>query len=151
MVTVTGDIRIERPPGVVFETVADQRNEPRYNPGLVSAELLTEGPVGVGTRFAAVHRSGRSTTEMTVEIIEYDPPARIASVTHGPWGRVSGALTFAPAGANATRMHWSWAVQLRGPARLLGPLNGVIGRRRERACWEGLKHYLEHPGEPEPC
>jgi hypothetical protein len=50
MATVAGEIRIERPVDVVFETVADERNEPRYNPLLISVDMLTDEPVGAGTR-----------------------------------------------------------------------------------------------------
>ena len=145
MATVTGEIRIERPVDVVFETVADQRNEPTYNPALISADILTEGPVGVGTRFKAVHKSGRGTMKMTVELVEYDPPRRIASVTHASWAEISGAVTFEQAGDGATRMRWSWDVHTKGFATFFSPLIGVVGRRQERACWEGLKRYLEHP------
>jgi hypothetical protein len=35
-----------------------------------------------------------------------------------------------------------------GAARFLGPLVGVVGNRQERACWEGLKRYLEDVPEP---
>jgi hypothetical protein len=65
----------------VFVVVAEERNEPNYNPALLSADLLTEEPVGVGAQFKAVHTSGRGPMEMTVELTEYDPPRRIASIT----------------------------------------------------------------------
>jgi hypothetical protein len=32
MTRITGDIVIDVPPGVVFDFVADQRNEPPWNP-----------------------------------------------------------------------------------------------------------------------
>jgi hypothetical protein len=32
MTTITGDILIDLPPGLVFDFVADQRNEPDCNP-----------------------------------------------------------------------------------------------------------------------
>jgi hypothetical protein len=32
-----------------FDLVADERNEPRYNPRMWRAEKITEGPIGVGT------------------------------------------------------------------------------------------------------
>jgi hypothetical protein len=42
-----------------------------------------------------------------------------------------------------TRFSWDWDITVAGPARLLGPLVAVIGRRQERAIWTGLKHWLE--------
>lgn len=143
MAHVSGEIVIERPPGIVFDVVADQRNEPRYNPALLETRLLDEGPIGVGSRFRAVHAAGGGSMEMTVELTEYVRPWRIASVTTASWVEIRGAVTFEPAAEGATRMRWSWDVRPKGCAVLMTPLAGVIGRRQERACWEGMKRYLE--------
>jgi hypothetical protein len=48
--------------------VADERNEPSFNPKMLSAEKLSSGPVGLGTRFRAVMLTGRRRAEMTIEI-----------------------------------------------------------------------------------
>ena len=45
-----------------------------------------------------------------------------------------------PAG---TRFSWDWTVTLNGPAKIAGPLVGLIGRRQERRIWTGLKDHLE--------
>ena len=37
----------------VFDFVADERNEPRYNPKMRLAEKISDGPIGLGTRFRA--------------------------------------------------------------------------------------------------
>ncbi len=58
------------------------------------------------------------------------------------WSDIEGELVFESLG-NATKMRWAWNVRPKGMANLLRPLVGVIGRRSERACWEGLKRYLE--------
>jgi hypothetical protein len=51
MANVNGEILIERPVEEVFDFVADQRNEPIYNPRMQQSEKITDGPIGVGTRF----------------------------------------------------------------------------------------------------
>jgi hypothetical protein len=53
MVHIEGEIVINRPVEEVFDFVADERNEPRYNTQMRRAEQLTEGPIGVGSRFRA--------------------------------------------------------------------------------------------------
>ena len=53
MVEVQGEIVIDRRPEDVFDFVADERNEPRYNPHMRRAELISTGPIGLGTRFRA--------------------------------------------------------------------------------------------------
>lgn len=49
MARIQGEIVIGRPVDVVFYYVADQSNEPQYNPRMVRAEKVTAGPVGKGT------------------------------------------------------------------------------------------------------
>ena len=146
MATFTGEITIDRPPEVVFDLVADEEQEPRYNPEMLRAEKLTEGPIGVGTRFKAVHASRRQPVEMIVELTEYDRPTRLASATTMPWGEVHGALVFQPDGP-ATRMRWTWDVRPKGVAKFFSPFITVVGKRSERACWKGLKRYLETTAE----
>lgn len=141
---VAGEILIDRPVDVVFDVVADQRTEPRYNPAVLRVQELSGGPPGVGTRFRSVHETSRGSVAMTVELTGFDRPHRIASSTQTPMGEISGAVAFEAAG-EGTRMRWDWDVHLRGPVRLLSPFVGLVGRRAERACWEGLKRYLESP------
>lgn len=145
MATIRGGILIDAPVDVVFDLVADERNEPAYNPELISAELLGPEPVGAGSRFRAVHSSKRGPMEMTVELTAYDRPRRLASVTHASWAEIDGAVTFEPAGAgnDSTYMHWEWRVRPKGVAWLMTPFIGTVGRREEQACWEGLKRYVE--------
>lgn len=50
MARIEGQITIERPVEVVFDFVADQTNEPQYNPSMVRAEKVTPGPLGGSTR-----------------------------------------------------------------------------------------------------
>jgi hypothetical protein len=53
MVHIHGEIVINRPLAEVFDVVADTSREPRYNPRMHHAEQITNGPIGVGTRFHA--------------------------------------------------------------------------------------------------
>lgn len=46
MSRVRGSLDIARPDDVVFDVVADQRNEPSYNPTMPEATKLTPGPIG---------------------------------------------------------------------------------------------------------
>jgi hypothetical protein len=58
MARVSGEILINRLVEQAYDCVGDQRNEPIYNPRMMQSEKITEGPIGVGTRFRATARSG---------------------------------------------------------------------------------------------
>jgi len=139
---VQGEIVIERPVEVVFDYVADQRNEPTYNPRMLRSEKLTDGPVDVGTRFRAVVRSGQRPIDMLIEVTEHKRPTRFGSRTTMSSADIEGGLTFVPV-AGGTWMTWSWEISPKGPLRLLTPLVVRLGRRQEKTCWTGLKQYLE--------
>jgi len=58
MTRITGEIIIGAPADVVFDFVADQRNEPAYNPHMVRSAKVTPGPVGQGTQSRSAVKSG---------------------------------------------------------------------------------------------
>jgi uncharacterized membrane protein len=139
---ITGEITISRPADEVFDFVADERNEPRYNRQLVSAEKISPGPVGLGTRYRAETKMTGRTVGMTIETTGYERPRRLASSTRLSSMDIHGALTFEPV-PDGTRMRWSWVVEPRGLLRLMTPLIARKGRRQEQAIWASLKRYLE--------
>ena len=57
VVPIEGEIVIGRLVEEVFDVVADERNEPRYNPRLLWVEKISSGPIGRGTRFWAATKT----------------------------------------------------------------------------------------------
>jgi uncharacterized protein YndB with AHSA1/START domain len=142
MARIEGEIIIDRPVDVVFDYVADQSNEPQYNPQMVRAEKITAGPLGKGTQFRSAVASMGRTAEMLIECTSYDRPRLLASTTTMQQADISYTLTFEPA-AGGTRMRWSGQVRPEGAFRLLGPVITSMGIRQERRIWASLKRHLE--------
>ena len=142
MARIEGEINIHRPVEEVFAFVADERNEPRYNPRMVSAELTSGEPIGLGSRFRSELKTGRRTMPMLIEFTGFERPRRLASATHSSMMDTVGALTFEPT-SDGTRMRWSWDVQPRGMLRVVPAIVGMIGRRQEQSIWGNLKRLLE--------
>ena len=142
MAKIEGQITIGRPVEVVFDYVADQTNEPQYNPNMVRAEKETEGPIGKGTRFKSAVRSGRRTVELLIETTGYDRPRLLTSSTTMKQMDIAYTLTFEPV-ADGTRLRWSGEVRPKGGLRLLGPLVTWMGTRQEQRIWSSLKSHLE--------
>jgi hypothetical protein len=147
MVTITGETVIGLPVADVFDFVADERNEPTFNPRMTSVKQLTDGPIDEGTRFAATSRTMGRDVDMVIELTAYDRPRMLASTTTMPSADIRGTLTF-DAHPSGTRMRWSWDIRPTGVSRLLGPLIARLGRRQEEAVWAGLKRHLEGAAPP---
>ena len=147
MAQIQGELVIHRPVHEVFDFVADERNEPRYNPRICRAEKLSPEPIGRGTRYRAEAVTLGRTTGMTIEYTAYERPRRLASSIHMPAADIVGTLRFDPV-PGGTRMSWSWEMRLRGLYTLLAPIIVPVGRRQEHANWAGLKRFLERQGEP---
>lgn len=82
---------------------------------------------------------------MTVEIVEYDRPHRLVTVTRLAGMDITSSLRFKPDG-DSSRLHWSSELHPHGFLRLLTPLLVVFGRRQTNAIWANLKQTLgAHP------
>ena len=145
MPRLTGEILIRRPVEDVFDFVADERNEPRFNPRMLRVEKLTEGPIATGTRFRADMKTRSRPSQMTIEYTAYERPNRLASTTQLSSMTIAGSLAFSSA-PQGTRLCWDWDLKPRGLLRLLAPIIAVVGRRQEHATWSNLKRLLE--GDP---
>ena len=58
---VTATTRIACPSGRVFDTLADLRNEPQWNSQVSKAELRSDEPIELGSRFRSSTAAGRTT------------------------------------------------------------------------------------------
>jgi uncharacterized protein YndB with AHSA1/START domain len=142
MVHIAGGVVIDAPVEDVFDLVADERNEPKYNPRIVRAEKLDEGPVGRGARFVAEPKGMGAKGAMTIEIKEYDRPHRLHNVVRSSYMHIDGGLTFDPVDGG-TWLRWEWDLALVGAMRMLSPILSLIGPSWERRNWVGLKQYME--------
>ncbi len=148
MVAITGSTLIHRPVEEVFDFVADERNEPTYNPRMVRAEKTTPGSVGTGTRWVATMRTRGRHLHMATEVTAFDRPFRLGSTSAMAFGTVRGEVSFEPA-PGGTLALWSWDLTPARPLTRLAPLLARVGQRQEETTWATLKEHLEN-GDPEP-
>jgi carbon monoxide dehydrogenase subunit G len=139
---IQGQIDIAQPPAVVFDFVADERNEVLFNPRMRDVTLVSDEPPRVGSRFQATMRSGARKADMVIEYNAFERPTRLASVTRLKSMDIHGSLSFEPEG-QGTRMSWRWDIRPRGILRAARPIVEWLGKRQEWQVWSGLKALLE--------
>ncbi len=132
MIEFASELTLREPPEVVFDYLADCRNELRWYPETISVEKTSDGEIGAGTRFDARYRkAGR----MGIEIVEYDRRRRLAVAYSSRSGPARAAYTFSPDG-DGTAVTVRGGVELKGLWRVLAPVVRA-SVRREQAQWQG--------------
>lgn len=71
MIKVTS--RVKAPISRVFQMMTDLESAPDRIPGIIRMEVLTDGPVGVGTRFRETRIMFKRETSEVMEIVEFIP------------------------------------------------------------------------------
>jgi carbon monoxide dehydrogenase subunit G len=135
--------RVARPPEAVFDYMTDPAHLCDWQTVKTSAEQVTPGPRGVGTRIRERTKPpvGRE-FEQIVEFSEFDRPRRFAThIVEGP-AKIDGLWTFAPDG-DGTRVHFVAEGPLPGPLRLLEPLGRRVLGRQFAGYHENLRRNLE--------
>lgn len=123
MAQATMSVVIARPVADVFRVLTDPTLAPRWAANAIKGELLTDGPVGVGSRRRAVVKGilGRP-IESVMEVTEFERDQalglRLISASWGGTGRTRYTLT--PEGEATTRIDWMWEMQ---PGGLLKPFD----------------------------
>ena len=111
---------------------------------MIERRKLTEGPVGVGTRYHAVDRWPGRKVEFEVEITEFSPPTAIARTMSDPMpGEWEAHFTES---AGATRLMFEATMRPSGIMGLLAPLMGFWARRQTKRFLADFKSWAEAQG-----
>ena len=110
MIRPTASIVVAAPPADVIAFIADPANAPRWMKALEVAELLTPGPIRVGSQFREVQSAGGQRIETICEIVQLDPGRLYAwrSVSDGP-AKYGGAFTARAADDGTELRYEGWA------------------------------------------
>jgi uncharacterized protein YndB with AHSA1/START domain len=145
-VEVTVEVDIERPPGVVWEVVADPARSPEWIEEFVESHAVTEGEPRVGSVVSYTIVPGPRTG--TFELTGWDPPRRMAF--EGPplrsalgAGRPRGSFELSERDDRATHLVCTFRPELVGMAVLLKPYFRRWLRRQRAADLLKLKAIVE--------
>ena len=135
-------LEVDRPLDEVFAFVGDFANTKEWDPGIADARMVTDGPIGIGTRYALdVVFNGR-TLPMTYVVTEWDPPNRVVLKGEGSTLTAVDDIRF-EATPTGTRIRYSADLRLKGLLRFAEPL--LKGRFDEtgRRAMAGMRRALE--------
>jgi len=135
---------VAAPPERVFAAATDFPNCADYIEGIQRVEMLTDGPVGKGTRFRETRKLfGKEATE-EMEIVEYDPPRSyvLGAESHG--SRYRTELRFEPEGEGTKVTMDFQATPLSGFAKVMTVLAKPMMKSMAKMCAKDLKDIKQH-------
>jgi hypothetical protein len=134
--TVESDIA--RPPEDVFDRMADARYEPEWNTQVSRSDLVSDGPVGQGSRFVTVNRGKPYDATITTA---QRPGLLVFEVTGGAFDiTTSFAVTAAAAGSHVVS---EFDFRPKGAMKLMFPLMGSAIRKDLARQSQNFKQFCE--------
>ena len=138
MAVISNSVTIACDVEEAFDYLPDHRNEMDWNPAIETIEKVTDGPVGLGTRFRA---KWRSSPHLIMEIIDYDRPHHWATHNDGP---IEATVRFRLEQVKGgTRLYADFEATPHGWFTLIFPMFLRRLRREERANMTYLQQALQ--------
>ncbi|MBI2975425.1 MAG: SRPBCC family protein [Chloroflexi bacterium] len=143
MIKYRSEIAINRPVDQVFRFVTDVQKYSQWT-DMGETRLVSDGPLGVGSKMQTVIKMGPLKVNMTFEVTEYEVNRRMSFIgtSAGPleW---DATFTVEPKDASTTHMTSSGELRLKGLWRLAEPLMAGEVKSGEAKELERLKNLLE--------
>ena len=141
MIRLEESIRVDRPIHDVFRYTADFSNIEQWDPGISESKKVSAGPVGVGTQFSVMVKSGPSRIPMVYSVTEYAPPNRVVLEGKGKRIRATDSITFEEE-ESGTKITYVADLSFSGVLGSAEPLmRGTLDRVGKKAV-EGLESAL---------
>lgn len=133
--------QVGAPPAEVFAFLADPANLPRWQTGIVVAEKLTDGEIGVGSRANVVRELAGQRIGVELLMTEYEPDRHLALSSSASGIGVEASLDLEAAdGGTQVR----FAMEIRAKNVLLAPLEGMVAGAAEPDVADSLERLRRH-------
>ena len=136
MRTVSAAAYVPAPPSDVFEFLADLENLPSWQSGIVSAELTTPKPVGVGSRAHVVRNFLGQRIEVDITVVGYEPGRRVQLESAASGIGVQARLDLEPKDEGTDL---SFAIDIRAQSIFMAPVEGMVAGAAEQDVADSLE------------
>jgi hypothetical protein len=133
-------IDLPLPPRGAFGLLEDFARTSEWDPGVLRARRLDQGPLGRGSRFAVTVRFWGRELSLDYKILIYEPPHRLVLRARSDSFESRDELHFTPR-AGGTRVSYEATLSLSGIARLADPMLQLAFQSIGHAAVEGLREY----------
>lgn len=131
----------DRPPGDAFAYMAAFENVQTWDPGVVEAQRLTPGEVGVGSTFRVVVSSAGRRLPLEYRVRDLDPGRRIVLVAETATLRSVDEITVEQDGSGS-QVTYDADLELTGALRWFNPLLGLFFNRIGDRARDGLRREI---------
>jgi uncharacterized protein YndB with AHSA1/START domain len=135
-------IEVPQPPGQVFETLDDLSLTPKWLARCTGLEVLTPGPMNVGTRLRYSYKDGGRSGTMEGEIAERVPDRKLLYRYEDKMMRVAVQFSMEPSGSGTRLTHAIDITPKTFMAKLVSPLIRKQLPRQTIAAMESLRGLL---------
>ena len=122
--------------------LSDFSTTQEWDPGVVEAQRLDHGQVGIGSRFRVVARVLGQRAELTYEIVRHDPDELVTLRGENATVVSLDTMRFSDMPEGGTRVSYEADLTLKGPLRALDPLLGLAFKRVGDRAAAGLRAKL---------
>ncbi|MGI8571484.1 MAG: SRPBCC family protein [Solirubrobacteraceae bacterium] len=124
-----------------FAYLSDFSTSREWDPGVVQAQRLDDGPIDVGAEFRLVARFLGRRIPLTYRIVEYDPPHAVTFLGENATVISRDRITFETT-EEGTRITYDADLQLRGRLRIADAVLGLAFDRVGDRALAGLRRTL---------
>ena len=136
---ITLQLVINRPAAMVFDQIADARNEAKWNTTLTDYRLVSNGPIAKGSQFTYKNRGN----EFTSTLSEYNKPESLAFEVHGKPMDIHATVHFTANSPDTTTVDATYDMMPKGAMKVMLPLFGPMLRKAFAKEFENFKKFSE--------
>jgi carbon monoxide dehydrogenase subunit G len=112
-----------------------------WDPGVADGEMLTDAPVGLGSRFRLVARFLGRSIPLDYEIVEFEDSTRLVLQAETGTIRSTDTITFSSSGSG-TLVRYEAVLEAKGWARVTEPVLAAAFRHIADRAAAGLRAYM---------